>query len=345
MTAKSLSWPSGFKQWHATAVVSGVALWTIYHQLQRSDLPERPRKARPGLGSLPQDVRTNIVDKLYPEDIFPGGGYADLPTGRVRYWLFGPEDGKKLVLVHGLSIPAPMWRLLAPRLAEAGYRVLVFDLYGRGYSDSPDSKFPVELYTTQLALLMQYVHWEKAYLAGVSMGSPIIAAFIDHFPHLVEEKVVLMAPAGLLDGIPRLNMLASPWFLKLLDLSVVRSYVRRSMGLTPKAAKQDKMRLDIIASMQADHLPEYVPMLLKSLRHGPPRGQHDSYKSKNFVGKNVLIIHGTADKTIPFAHAKQIQELLPEGTQSEVVYVEGGPHDLPISHADFMLSSITQFIV
>jgi len=49
------------------------------------------------------------------------------------------------------------------------------DLYGRGYSDAPQTTYDTTLYVTQLALLMQHVKWEKAYLVGVSMVSPSIS--------------------------------------------------------------------------------------------------------------------------------------------------------------------------
>lgn len=43
------------------------------------------------------------------------------------------------------------------------------DLYGRGYSDAPDVTYDVTLHTTQLALLMQHIRWNDAYLVGLSM--------------------------------------------------------------------------------------------------------------------------------------------------------------------------------
>lgn len=43
------------------------------------------------------------------------------------------------------------------------------DLYGRGYSDAPQVPYTAGLYTTQLALLLQHVRWEKAHVAGLSM--------------------------------------------------------------------------------------------------------------------------------------------------------------------------------
>lgn len=49
------------------------------------------------------------------------------------------------------------------------------DLYGRGYSDAPQTTYDVNLFTIQLALLMQYLQWDKAMIAGVSMVSGLSA--------------------------------------------------------------------------------------------------------------------------------------------------------------------------
>jgi pimeloyl-ACP methyl ester carboxylesterase len=93
------------------------------------------------------------------------------------------------------------------------------DLYGRGYSDAPNTIYDPSLYATQLALLMQHIQWNKAYIVGVSMvwtrnlasspsysccyvscqGGGIAAAFSTWFPHLVDGKVGLIASAGLIE--------------------------------------------------------------------------------------------------------------------------------------------------
>jgi hypothetical protein len=77
------------------------------------------------------------------------------------------------VLIHGLSIPSMVFKDVAPVLASKGYRVLLYDLYGRGYSDAPQTVYDTSLYATQLALLMQHVRWEKAGVVGISMVSLI----------------------------------------------------------------------------------------------------------------------------------------------------------------------------
>ena len=92
----------------------------------------------------------------------------------------------QVVLIHGLSVPSIIWKDVAPQLAKSGYRVLLYgacridsaplhsltpriDLYGRGYSDAPHTTYDASLYSTQLALLLQYVGWSKVNVVGVSM--------------------------------------------------------------------------------------------------------------------------------------------------------------------------------
>jgi hypothetical protein len=58
--------------------------------------PSDPKKILPdpSLASLPPDSRHW---RIYPEDFYgKGGAYATFPQGRVRYWLIGPEDGRKV---------------------------------------------------------------------------------------------------------------------------------------------------------------------------------------------------------------------------------------------------------
>jgi pimeloyl-ACP methyl ester carboxylesterase len=93
----------------------------------------------------------------------------------------------------------------------------IVDLYGRGYSDAPQVTYDTTLYTTQLALLMQHVKWDNAFIVGLSMvnlsscfdlplnilnckqGGGVATAFSAHFPHLVNGKVALIASAGIIE--------------------------------------------------------------------------------------------------------------------------------------------------
>ncbi|KAJ7644911.1 Alpha/Beta hydrolase protein [Roridomyces roridus] len=139
-----------------------------------------PAPTDPGLANLPKDSRAR---EIYPEDWIEGGAYAELPNGRVT---------------HSTPSTARSWTYkIVPILVTTGFRVLLYDLYGRGYSDAPkDTPYDAKLYVTQLALLLQHVRWESTAVVGFSMGGAIAAAFVSAFPNLVDREVVFISSVG-----------------------------------------------------------------------------------------------------------------------------------------------------
>ncbi len=109
-------------------------------------------------------------------------------------------------LARSCSSARSQWLPRSPLRCEASYSVpasrppyLAADLYGRGYSDAPQTTYDASLYVTQLALLLQYIGWQKVNVVGLSMGGAIATSFVDQFPHLVTDKLALIASAGILE--------------------------------------------------------------------------------------------------------------------------------------------------
>jgi hypothetical protein len=70
---------------------------------------------------------TEQVSKLpYPPDLFPGARDVDTPYGSIRVYEWGPEDGRKVLLVHGISTPCISLGNVAEKLVESGCRVMLF---------------------------------------------------------------------------------------------------------------------------------------------------------------------------------------------------------------------------
>lgn len=141
--------------------------------------------------------------KMQPSDIYPEqswpGGYVNLPYGKTHYYLMGPENGQKVLFVHGISTPAPFFRTFIDLLATK-YLVLCYDLYGRGYSDSPAVDYNEHLYVAQLALLVHKLKWDRFNLIGYSLGGAISTLFTEKYPESV-DRLVLIASAGLLPSL------------------------------------------------------------------------------------------------------------------------------------------------
>lgn len=281
---------------------------------------------------------------VYPEDFYSGGAYANLPLGRVRYWLIGPEDGRRIVLIHGLSIPAIVWKDIAPALASRGYRVLLYDLYGRGYSDAPQVTYDTTLYTTQLALLMQHVKWDNAFIVGLSMGGGVATAFSAHFPHLVNGKVALIASAGIIESgdISRTaKFMSTPLVQTVSALPPFQHYMRLLANTSKLSEPCETNPIQEIVRLQTAHLPHYNAAVASSLRDGPIRGLHFAFQSLARSSNQVLLIHGTADKTVPYKYASKMRTLVP---QANLVTISDGGHDITTTHASEVNDLLLHFL-
>ena len=89
---------------------------------------------RRGLRIVPGPTKT-LLPKLsreqasllpYPPNLLPSARDVDTPYGTMRVYEWGPQAGRKVVLVHGDTIPGgPLFGELARGLVEKGCRVLV----------------------------------------------------------------------------------------------------------------------------------------------------------------------------------------------------------------------------
>ncbi|KAJ7103970.1 Alpha/Beta hydrolase protein [Mycena belliarum] len=248
--------------------------------------PPLPLPTFPGLDSLSPDSRAR---EIYPIDWAGNGSghWADLPLGRTRYWLVGPESGKKIVLIHGLSVPALVWAPLVPQLTAAGYRVLLYDLYGRGYSAAPAAAaYDANLYVTQLALLMQHAGWARARVAGLSMGGAVAAAFVNAFPALVERDVVLVACAGLVEA-SELSRTAKVMSSPIVQTLTTNPLHRHNANDPPSPVESnggvDAPLADLVR-LQSAHLHGFNRAVSRSLRAGPITGLAWAFDTRGSVG-------------------------------------------------------------
>ena len=124
------------------------------------------------------------------------GDFVRLDDGYTHYELSGPEDAQVVVLVHGFSAPYFIWGPTFMALTQAGFRVLRYDLYGRGFSDRPRLRYNIELFRRQLLQLLDALNLSQPLaLVAFSMGAPIALSFMDKVPKRV-HKLALIGPAG-----------------------------------------------------------------------------------------------------------------------------------------------------
>jgi 4,5:9,10-diseco-3-hydroxy-5,9,17-trioxoandrosta-1(10),2-diene-4-oate hydrolase len=131
----------------------------------------------------------------------PEGKYADVGNGiTMHYHEAGSGDRGVVLFVHGSGPGASGWSNFKgnyPFLAEHGYRTIVPDTMGYGYSTKPEEgTFSLDDVAGQYKGLLDALGVDRATVVGNSQGGAIAITMALNYPELV-EKLVLMAPGGL----------------------------------------------------------------------------------------------------------------------------------------------------
>jgi len=134
-------------------------------------------------------------------DAVPEGEYADVGGGiSMHYHDSGQGPEGAVLFIHGSGPGASGWSNFKgnyPFLAEHGYRTIVPDTMGYGYSSKPEEgAFGLDQVAAQYKGLLDVLGIERVAVIGNSQGGAIAIALALDYPALV-EKLVLMAPGGL----------------------------------------------------------------------------------------------------------------------------------------------------
>lgn len=229
------------------------------------------------------------------------GSFIKLSKGVTHYQLDGPANGEVVILVHGFSVPYYIWDGTYEFLVKKGYKVLRYDMYGRGYSDRPDVAYDKELYNTQLLELISNLKLQgHVNLAGISFGGKVITNFACQHPDLV-NKVILIDPAY------ESEKPVAPKCFTLYNEAVNSN--ERAKGqvddfLYPKDHPQWENR--------------YLPQMrfkgfrnaLVSTLYDYDQNEKQSNICLNAANKPVLLIWGKKDRTVPFRFSDSIRSVL-----------------------------------
>lgn len=264
----------------------------------------------------------------------------DLADGAVSYRWHGPEEGPVVVLVHGFQYYSMWWDPNVEALAAAGFRVLRYDLYGRGYSDRPALRYDVDLYDRQLVGLLDALGLVEAVdLVGASMGGAIVTVFAARHPERV-GRVALLDPAGLPVNQPAVARLLKapfigPWLTTVFGEKICIDFALshwKDRSLVPVAAARLREQMAYRGYMQA---------LLSTLRSYPLSDVRRAYAAVGESGRPVLLLWGEEDNTAPIANARTLQELVP---QLEFHPMSGIGHSLSYERAELVNPMLVKFL-
>lgn len=280
-------------------------------------------------------IRPRMRDK---ERALAPGAFVELPKGVTHYRWLGAETGPLAVCVHGLTTPSFVWEPIAKKLGEMGFRVLVYDLYGRGYSDRPKGAQDVDFFCDQLdALLDELRIDEDLTLLGYSMGGAIVTAYAARHTDRMRE-VVLIAPVGLGHDLGPVA-----------DLAVNHNWLGKWMafGFYPRALRRateaDRNLPSAIPDMVDRQIMEtrwrgFAPAVLSSLRGIMSEDLKPAHTTVAEADLPVLAIWGRQDEVIPISGLGTLAEWNRDARQ-EVIDEAG--HALAYTHVDEVAEAMT----
>jgi len=259
--------------------------------------------------------------------------YLDRDGGRIAYD-DTRGDGPLIVLIPGIGDLRAQYRLVAPAIAAAGYRVVTMDLRGLGESDATFDVYNGEVVGEDLIALLRHLDAGPAIIAGNSMaaGSAVYAAA--EAPDLVSRLVliggftrgpVMNAPTKLLIRV----LMAGPW------RAAVWMGLHNSLFPLHKSDDHDEHRASMRANLKEPGRSHALGQMMLS---------NHAYAEARYAEVDVpaLFVMGSADSDFPnpVAEATEVAQAL--GGTSAVI--EGAGHYPHVEVPDQFLAAVLPFL-
>ncbi len=282
---------------------------------------------------LTERRRLVIDDDLRSE---ADGQFATLSQGVTHYEWIGPLRGPVAVCVHGLTTPSFVWHGMARALAGWGYRVLIYDLYGRGFSDRPPGVQDRAFFLTQLDDLLARENVRDDFtLIGYSMGGAIATAYAARHPNII-RRLILLAPA--------MGLTTSPLVRWIRDTPIFGDWLMLLLfPLQHRRATNAERNLPSSVPGIVDHQQEeliyrgYIPAVLASLRGILSEDFEPDHRRLRDMNIPVIALWGDEDRVVPLAAMGKLTQWSRHARQE---VVKGAGHGLPYTHTNQVLAAL-----
>lgn len=278
------------------------------------------------------------LDKFKTAQIDSDSPFLTTDLGKTRYQIFGNKDDPIIVLIHSFNGFIESWNPNIQPLVNAGYQVVVYDLWGRGLSDRPRIDLSIQVFRQQLENIINHFEVEKVHLVGSSFGSIIAADFVQHHRQRI-DKLILVGPAGwpsdesssAMLKIPLLGDVVFHYFGQSILKSKVEEYFIQPI----------KYSSVIDQWVKFSDYPGFTRSALSTLRHSPVLNYTDGWKALGKLEIPILFIWGEKDVSFPYINAKKAKRYIP---QAKVVSIEQAAHWVNVEKPEFTNTSIIKFL-
>ncbi len=252
--------------------------------------------------------------------------------------------GRPVVMTHGWPLSADSFDDLSMAIADAGMRAISYDRRGFGRSDQPWSGYDYDSLADDLAAVMEQTMAQDATLVGFSMGGGEVARYLSRHGGKQVKQAVLIASVV-------------PYMLKTSD---------NPDGVDPsvfdemtQAMKDDRAKfwlgffkhffgVGLVTSPVSNEVIDWARSVSMQAGLKPTLACAKAFATTDFRGDlasfkvPTLIIHGTADKTVPIDIAgRKAAQGIPH---AKLIEYDGAPHGLFASHKNRLIADVLEFL-
>jgi non-heme chloroperoxidase len=265
-------------------------------------------------------------------------------SGDIDLYYEDHGSGDPVVLIHGYPLSGSSWEKQTSALLAAGLRVITYDRRGFGNSSQPTAGYNYNTFAEDLRKIVTRLELRDFALVGFSMGGGEVARYIGKYGSQGVSKAVIIG------GIP-------PFLLKTADnpdgvdasvfegiqgavatdryaffTAFFKNFYNADVFLGKRVSEQAiQASWNVAAGCSATASLACVPTWHEDFRADVAR-----------IDIPTLIIHGDADRIVPFAASAQKTAKLVKGAR--LVAVKDGPHAVTWTHADEVNAELVKFL-
>jgi non-heme chloroperoxidase len=253
-------------------------------------------------------------------------------------------SGQPVVLIHGYPLNSASWEKQMPALLKAGYRVIAYDRRGFGKSSQPATGYNYDTFAEDLHKLVQHLKLRDFVLVGFSMGGGEVARYIGKYGSKGVSKAVIIG------GVP-------PYLLKTADNpegvdGAVFEGIEKAVSADRYAFFTEFFKnfynTDVYLGKRVSEQAVQASWNVASIASGiaslacVPTWYEDFRKDLEKINVPTLVVHGDADRIVPFPAAGQRTAKLVKG--AELAVIKDGPHNIAWTHADELNTALLHFL-
>jgi len=253
-------------------------------------------------------------------------------------------SGQPVVLIHGYPLNGNSWERQERELLAAGYRCVSYDRRGFGRSSQPTKGYDYDTFASDLSALIEHLDLRDVVLCGFSMGTGEVTRYLGSYGSARVSKAVLIGviPPFLLKTEDNPEGVDGQVFEDI-KAAVVKDryaffkaffddfYNVNTLGPDRISAQAWQASFNVAAGSSPYASYACVDTWLTDFREDLPR-----------IDIPTLVLHGTDDRTLPFAAtAARLGDLISDVT---IVPVEGGPHNIGWTHPEEVNAALLGFL-